>query len=82
MTASVFKADGTKLISSNRSSGQPSIMLQDYLDSKASISERFAMGGRAGSSHAIRKETIEILRGEAGRAIKDFDAMWEKAAKD
>jgi hypothetical protein len=49
-------------------------MMKNYLHSEATISERIAMGGRAGVSHATRKEIIEDLKGEAGKVVVDFNA--------
>jgi len=57
-------------------------MMQDYLHSKATISERIAMGGRVGASQATGREIMETSKRETGKAVKDFDTKWESAASD
>lgn len=60
---------------------QPSAMMQDYLSSTATISERIAMGGGSSGSHAMHKDDGETSKSEGNKAVKDFDAKWDKAAR-
>jgi len=55
-------------------------MMQDYLHSEAMISERIAMGGRAGSSQATCKEIIDTSKRGAVEAVKNFDNKWKRGA--
>ena len=57
-------------------------MMQDYLHSKATISERIAMGGTAGAPQATRREIMKTSKRETVKAVKDFDTKWERAASD
>ncbi|RDW57820.1 hypothetical protein BP5796_12621 [Coleophoma crateriformis] len=67
--------------SKNGGRDKTSAMMQDYLYSEASISERIAMGGGAGASQATRNNVTKASKKKASRAVKDFDANWERAAK-
>ncbi|RDW58651.1 hypothetical protein BP6252_13127 [Coleophoma cylindrospora] len=67
--------------SQNGERDKTSAMMQDYLYSEAIISERISMGGSAGASQATRKNVTETSKKKASRAVRDFDANWERAAK-
>ena len=61
-----------------RTSSQSSAMMQEYLQSDATISERIAMGGR---SNVIEgKDTIQGLTENAKNTLKEFDTKWERSA--
>jgi hypothetical protein len=61
-----------------RTSSQQSVMMQAYLQSEATVTERIGMGGEVEAANATGDHLVK----EAARAIEDFDKIWESAKND
>jgi hypothetical protein len=61
-----------------RTLSQHSAMMQAYLQSEATVTERIGMGGEANVANATGDHSVK----EAARAIEGFDEKWESAKND
>jgi len=56
-------------------------MMQDYLHSSATTTEKIAMGGKTPLCDSKRKEMKRSSEKKAGKSIEEFERKWEKAAR-
>lgn len=57
-------------------------MMQDYRDSKATMTERIAMGNRYKMCKGKAKKIKDGKKTEVKKAVEEFDAKWERAASN
>jgi hypothetical protein len=53
-------------------------MMQTYLQSEATVTERIGMGGEADVANTTGDHSVK----EAARAIEGFDKIWDSAKND
>jgi predicted PP-loop superfamily ATPase len=77
-----FPRDQQTNIGASRTSGQQSVMMQEYVHSQTTTSEKIAMSGKApvcrGKCNKVKKSSEK----KAGKVIEEFEGKWERAASD